>query len=161
MVAAPPKEVRLELCQRVDALVRDGVDPREAAAIVLGQMRREGMGDEIADLLDEKRIAMDIWRQWVSVERSDDFPPHPGRRKVDTEALQDEACLMETLHYVGGKWRTLGDLNKAECLGFAEHWRGVAKDATEKAEFLERIAAKLKANQRVRDRFTEAELRAI
>ena len=163
MVAPPqaPPHVRLELCERIDALVRDGADAREAAKQALALLRREGFGEELGLLLNETAIAMDYWRHYVSEQRADKFPPHQGTRRYDPAVLSEGPALLETLHYVNGKWITLGDMLKGDCEALAGYWRLVEQDAAGKAVFMERIAAKLKADKRVRDQFSAADLEKL
>ena len=164
MVAAPAKEVKVLLCERMDELIRTGTETREAASEALEALRSEGYQSEIATLLDEQRVAIDIWRDWNSDNRDENFPPKrdaPGPRRVDLSMLRSLNCVMETLHYVSGQWVTLGDMLKGDCVALATYWRDTEAEARAKAEFMEKVADRLAEGQRVRDVFTDADLRGL
>lgn len=166
---------RATVVARVQVLIDDGASPNAAFAQVYEAIEQAGELEALARLYGSTLVGM-LWRGWnlenrpAAVTRSIRKPVPPTRieafgqvvaeapgRVVNPEMLR-ETSMLDAQYKLNGEWVRLRNMDKTLCHKAFEQYRSAAVADEHNAQYFRALEAALKENEKVADRFDEAQL---
>ena len=152
---------RDEVVQRVDALVDKHGDPVRAATTIAKELRMRGEQGRFFDEFAVETLKQE-WLRTVGRERGRLRLNPPGDPKVDVTKIRKDRSVFDMPWRAGRKlWKRLGDMTRDDLSVIVSDNSRLRDAYAERVIINSRILEGIKDGQRVRDCFTEAQLRAI
>lgn len=146
-----------DIAARIDAYVQRNLSPMVAAERVITDLCREGL----AQLLIEQfgpPVLFEVWedsKRRPHAQQAQEAGERGRARQAELAALRAAGSLLESLVEVDGRWKRLGDLNRATCLKLAATSKRAALQIAQRARFYHAVAQQLQDGQTVRDRLDD------
>jgi len=165
-----PVPVEDRLVAYVQEGIDDGEELRAASDRALRRIVAEGAGNELLTTQGAV-LAMYLWRHRVRHERAAwteeveaSAPTGPAFDGAAYRASRDQvfrASLLDMECYIAGRWRKIGDLTRVDCELASNDYQKRAAGNAAWTRFYSAVAAELKPDQKVRDRYDDAALLAL
>lgn len=162
----PQPTGRREFADLVAAYVRTGMTAVDAAARVIEDIRNLGLQDALIDALGPEAL-VHLWRNAGAEQRRQEpkaprrviepvvMPMPASRRRIDLDALKDDASLLEGTYQIDGRWVRIGDMDKSACRAAAKFFKGEALENAQNARYFHALAQALSGGETVRQRFDD------
>lgn len=150
-----------ELAERVQTYVAtSNLAPFIAAERVIDDLCREGRQDDLLRFLGPAPL-FEVWqeaRQRKAPKNLHALARGRETQRINREALKRPGALLDTLVEIGGVWRRLGDLSRADCLRAAGVEKRRALRVAQRARWYHAIAQTLADGEVVQQKHDEMTL---
>ena len=149
-----------EVADLLASYMKRGLEPEEAGARVIDDVRAMGLQDALLDVLGPRAI-VDVWVHVNATPAPTPIhqdPPSRAPRRVDVERLKESASLLEGMYQIGDAWHRIGDMDKSLCRSAAQQFKAKALENAQTSRYFHELAKTLNGGERVRERFDDAAL---